>query len=161
MKLIHNFEELALELCRLEGGEEEVNIAQTRSLLSHLTDLLYRQPHLFKVLLKNGQQRADGKLDYVPQPLADRVIILPDPVKEVTAGGIIIPEVAKEKDFFGTLIAKGPKVQGVAVGDRVLYSIWSGQDVEVIIQGEDRTAQCMRVGDIKGVEFPDELKIRE
>ena len=55
------------------------------------------------------------------RPLADRVLILPQPAEEKTIGGIIIPDTAKEKPLQGKVIA---------VGDQVLYGKYSGTEVE-------------------------------
>ncbi|MDO6435452.1 co-chaperone GroES [Flavitalea sp. BT771] len=72
-------------------------------------------------------------------PLHDRVIIKPAPAEEKTAGGIIIPDTAKEKPQRGTVIAAGPgkKDEPVIVkkGDTVLYGKYSG--TEIRIDGQD------------------------
>ncbi len=73
-------------------------------------------------------------------PLHDRVIIKPSQPEEVTKGGIIIPDTAKEKPMQGEVIAVGPgkltedgKVVPltVKVGDKVLYGKYSGTEVEI------------------------------
>jgi chaperonin GroES len=73
------------------------------------------------------------------KPLQDRVIIKPAPAEERTAGGIIIPDTAKEKPQRGTVVAAGPgkKDEPVTVkeGDTVLYGKYSGTEVRV--DGED------------------------
>ena len=78
------------------------------------------------------------------RPLHDRVVVRRLDAEERTAGGIIIPDTAKEKPQEGEVIAVGPgardengKVQAldVKVGDRVLFGKWSG--TEVRIDGED------------------------
>ena len=60
------------------------------------------------------------------KPLADRVVIEPAPAEEKTAGGIIIPDTAKEKPLKGTVVAVGPgkkdEPMTVKAGDVVLYS---------------------------------------
>ena len=72
-------------------------------------------------------------------PLHDRVIIKPAPAEEKTAGGIIIPDTAKEKPQRGQVVAAGPgkKDEPVTVkkGDTVLYGKYSGTEIK--IQGED------------------------
>ncbi len=84
-------------------------------------------------------------------PLHDRVIIKPEPAEEKTAGGIIIPDTAKEKPHRGTVIAVGPgkKDEPVTVkkGDAVLYGKYSG--TEVRIDGQDLL--ILREGDILAV----------
>ena len=72
-------------------------------------------------------------------PLHDRVIVKPAPAEEKTAGGIIIPDTAKEKPQRGMVIAAGPgkKDEPVMVkpGNTVLYGKYAGQ--EIAIDGED------------------------
>jgi chaperonin GroES len=84
-------------------------------------------------------------------PLHDRVIIKPAPAEEKTAGGIIIPDTAKEKPQRGTVIAAGPgkKDEPVTVkkGDTVLYGKYSG--TEVRIDGQDLL--IVREGDILAI----------
>jgi chaperonin GroES len=74
------------------------------------------------------------------KPLADRVIVQPKEADEVTKGGIILPDTAKEKPVEGTIVAAGPgktsddgKVvkMEVKVGDVVLYGKYSGSEVTV------------------------------
>ena len=78
------------------------------------------------------------------KPLADRVIIEPAAAEEKTAGGIIIPDTAKEKPSEGEIIAVGPGALNndgkrnpidVKVGDKVLFSKYSGDEVK--IDGQD------------------------
>ena len=72
-------------------------------------------------------------------PLHDRVIVKPAAAEEKTAGGIIIPDTAKEKPQRGVVIAAGPgkKDEPVTVkpGNTVLYGKYSG--TEISIEGED------------------------
>ena len=74
------------------------------------------------------------------QPLGGRVIVEPIEQEEMTAGGIILPETAKEKPQEGKILAAGPgdrDDQGkriameVKVGDKVLYAKYSGTEVKV------------------------------
>ncbi len=71
------------------------------------------------------------------KPLADRVVVEPAEVEQKTAGGIIIPDTAKEKPQKGTVIAVGPgkkdEPMTLKVGDIVLYGKYSG--TEVMIDG--------------------------
>lgn len=73
------------------------------------------------------------------KPLHNRVIVKPAPAQEKTAGGIIIPDTAKEKPQRGTVVAAGPgkKDEPVTVkkGDTVLYGKYSG--TELRIDGQD------------------------
>ncbi len=74
------------------------------------------------------------------KPLADRIIVRRMDAEEMTAGGIVLPETAKEKPKEGKIIAVGPgrildsgetsKMQ-LKKGDRVLFSSWAGDEVKV------------------------------
>jgi chaperonin GroES len=90
------------------------------------------------------------------RPLHDRVVVRRLDAEEKTAGGIIIPDTAKEKPQQGEVIAVGPgardesgKLQPLDVtpGDRVLFGKWSGTEVK--IAGEDLL--IMKESDIMGV----------
>jgi chaperonin GroES len=91
------------------------------------------------------------------RPLADRVIIEPDDVSEnKTAGGIIIPDTAKEKPQQGKIVAAGPgrvdengKVvpMNVKSGDTVLYSKYGGTEIKL----EGKTYLIMAETDILAV----------
>jgi chaperonin GroES len=69
------------------------------------------------------------------KPLADRVLIKPSPAEEKTAGGIIIPDTAKEKPQRGTVVAAGPgkkdEPMTVKPGDVVLYGKYAGTEINV------------------------------
>jgi len=84
-------------------------------------------------------------------PLHDRVIVKPAPAEEKTAGGIIIPDTAKEKPQRGTVIAAGPgkkdEPMTVKNGDTILYGKYAG--TEVSFEGEDYL--IMRESDILAV----------
>ena len=71
-------------------------------------------------------------------PLADRVLILPTAAEEVTMGGIIIPDTAKEKPLRGTVkaVGHGTKDEEMVLkeGDVVLYGKYAGTELE--IEGE-------------------------
>ncbi|MGE0253165.1 MAG: co-chaperone GroES [Alphaproteobacteria bacterium] len=90
------------------------------------------------------------------RPLQDRVVVRRIDEVEKTAGGIIIPDTAKEKPSEGEVIAVGPGARNergeivaldVKVGDRVLFGKWSGTEVK--IDGEDLVV--MKESDIMGV----------
>ncbi len=74
-----------------------------------------------------------GKLNI--KPLADRVIIEAAAAEEKTAGGIIIPDTAKEKPQKGTVVAVGPGTKDesmtVKEGDVVLYGKYAGTEISV------------------------------
>ena len=90
------------------------------------------------------------------RPLHDRVLVRRVTAEEKTAGGIIIPDTAKEKPQEGEVVAVGPgtlddkgelRPLDVKAGDRVLFGKWSG--TEVRIDGEDLL--IMKESDIMGV----------
>ncbi len=84
------------------------------------------------------------------KPLGDRVVIKPLPKEEVSKGGIVLPDTAKEKPQEGKIIAVGPGklsedgkriAMEVKVGDKVIYSKYAGtefklDDEEVVILRE-------------------------
>ena len=84
-------------------------------------------------------------------PLHDRVIVKPAAAEEKTAGGIIIPDTAKEKPQRGTVVAAGPgkkdEPMTVKSGDSILYGKYAG--TEVSFEGEDYL--IMRESDILAV----------
>ncbi|HEV3385176.1 MAG TPA: co-chaperone GroES [Gemmata sp.] len=74
------------------------------------------------------------------KPLDDRVVVEPTEAEEKTAGGILLPDTAKQKPQQGKIVAVGPGKMSdegnlialaVKVGDIVLYGKYSGSDVEV------------------------------
>ncbi len=80
------------------------------------------------------------------KPINDRVVVKPAPADDKTAGGIIIPDTAKEKPQRGEVVAVGPGKDGnlmtAAVGDIVLYGKYAGQEinykgVDYLIMRED------------------------
>lgn len=82
------------------------------------------------------------------KPLADRVIIEPAAAEERTAGGLIIPDTAKEKPQRGKVLAVGTgkpdEPMTVKVGDQVLYGKYAG--TEITVEGKDYL--IMREADI-------------
>jgi chaperonin GroES len=99
------------------------------------------------------------------QPLADHVVIAPDVAPDVTEGGLIIPETAKEKPMRGTVLAVGPGrtepgigtvVPAVKVDDIVLFGRFAGTQV-VGIRGDDdnEPVLIMREEDILGILAPE------
>ena len=90
------------------------------------------------------------------RPLHDRVLLRRVEAEEKTAGGIIIPDSAKEKPSEGEIVAVGTGARAengtitaldVKVGDRVLFGKWSGTEVK--IDGQDLL--IMKESDIMGV----------
>jgi chaperonin GroES len=93
------------------------------------------------------------------RPLHDRVVVRRVEAEEKTAGGIIIPDTAKEKPMEGEVVAVGPGARGedgkiqpldVKSGDRVLFGKWSGTEVK--LDGEDLI--IMKESDIMGIIEP-------
>lgn len=79
------------------------------------------------------------------KPLGDRLVIRPIEQEETTAGGILLPETAKEKPQEGEVIAAGPGklddsgnrvAMEVKVGDRVLYAKYAGTEIK--LEGDDK-----------------------
>ena len=89
------------------------------------------------------------------RPLHDRVVVRRIDAEEKTAGGIIIPDTAKEKPQEGEIVAAGPGARNeqgqlvplVKPGDRVLFGKWSGTEVK--IEGQDLL--IMKESDLLGV----------
>src|SRR3954451_204238 len=90
------------------------------------------------------------------RPLHDRVVVKRIDAEEKTAGGIIIPDSAKEKPSQGEVIGVGPGARDesgklvpldVQVGDRVLFGKWSGTEVKI----DGQELLIMKESDIMGV----------
>ncbi len=85
------------------------------------------------------------------KPLADRVLVEPAAAEEKTAGGIYIPDTAKEKPQRGVVVAVGPGKKDepttVKEGDTVLYGKYSGTE----LQFEGKDLLIMREADILAV----------
>jgi chaperonin GroES len=90
------------------------------------------------------------------RPLHDRVVVRRLNAEEKTAGGIIIPDTAKEKPMEGEVIAVGPGARNeqgalvpldVKAGDRILFGKWSGTEVK--LDGEELL--IMKESDIMGI----------
>ena len=87
------------------------------------------------------------------EPLGDRVVIKPTPKEEVSKGGIVLPDTAKEKPQEGKIIAVGPgrltedgkriAMEGKK-GDKVIYSKYAGTEFKL----DDDELVIMRQGDI-------------
>ena len=90
------------------------------------------------------------------RPLHDRVVVRRLEADEKTAGGIIIPDTAKEKPMEGEVLAVGPGARDeagklvpldVKDGDRILFGKWSGTEVK--LDGEE--LMIMKESDIMGI----------
>jgi chaperonin GroES len=87
------------------------------------------------------------------RPLDDRIVVEPTEAEEKTAGGILLPDTAKQKPQQGKVVAAGPgklsdkgsrSAVAVKIGDLVLYGEYSGSDVEV----SGREVKILRESDI-------------
>jgi chaperonin GroES len=90
------------------------------------------------------------------RPLHDRILVRRIEAEEKTAGGIIIPDTAKEKPQEGEVVAVGPGARDdagrliapdVKAGDRILFGKWSGTEIK--LDGEDLL--IMKESDVLGV----------
>ena len=90
------------------------------------------------------------------RPLHDRVLVRRVTAEEKTAGGIIIPDTAKEKPQEGEVVAAGPgtlndlgelRALDVKAGDRILFGKWSGTEVKL----NNEELLIMKESDIMGV----------
>jgi chaperonin GroES len=90
------------------------------------------------------------------RPLHDRVAVEPMEQEEKSAGGVIIPDTAKEKPMQGKVVAVGDGAKGddgkkvpldVKEGDTVLYGKWAGTEISI----EGQTILVMRESDVMGV----------
>jgi len=87
------------------------------------------------------------------RPLDDRVVVEPLEAEEVTSGGIVLPDTAKEKPQRGTVLAVGPGKLldsgergelSLAVGDEVIFGKYAGTDIEI----DGREIKILRESDI-------------
>ena len=90
------------------------------------------------------------------EPLADRVLVKPIERQEMTKGGILLPDTAKEKPQEGKVLAVGPGKltddgkripMGLKMGDTVLYARYGGTEYKL----DDEELMIMRESDILGV----------
>jgi chaperonin GroES len=94
--------------------------------------------------------------DFKIKPLADRVIVKPNPAEETTKSGLFLPDTAKEKPIEGKIVAVGSGrvtedgknvPMNLKAGDKVLYGKYSGTEIK--IEGEEYL--IMRESDIYGI----------
>ncbi len=90
------------------------------------------------------------------RPLHDRVLVKRTEEEERSAGGIIIPDTAKEKPMQGEVVAAGPGARGddgkiqaldVKAGDKILFGKWSGTEVKI----DSDELLIMKESDIMGI----------
>ncbi len=117
--------------------------------MSNPTDIIVSHTALAHLLNKQLQtqttaqtKKTQTKLNNIKKqktmnvkPLSDRVLVLPNPAEEKTAGGLIIPDTAKEKPLAGKVVAAGPGTAEVKMevkeGDQVLYGKYAGTEINV------------------------------
>ena len=108
------------------------------------------------VAVGSGARDEAGKIVALDVKVGDRVLVRRVEAEEKTAGGIIIPDTAKEKPQEGEVVAAGAGAKSedgkvtpldVKAGDRVLFGKWSGTEVK--IDGEDLL--IMKEADIMGI----------
>ncbi|MHC5144990.1 MAG: co-chaperone GroES [Planctomycetota bacterium] len=89
-------------------------------------------------------------------PMEDRIVVKPQEAEEMTAGGIVLPDSAKEKPLIGTVVSVGPGKMldsgnrgkmSVKKKDVVLYSKYGGTDVEV----DGKEYKIFRESEILGI----------
>src|SRR5205085_1383762 len=104
---------------------------------------------------RNHHMAKEKEVQLKVRPLDDRVVVEPLEAEEKTAGGILLPDSAKQKPQRGRVLAVGPgrlrdsgerSKLAVVVGDEVLYGRYSGNDVEV----SGKEVKIMREGEILG-----------
>lgn len=81
------------------------------------------------------------------QPLGDRIFVTYTEELEKTAGGIYVPDTAREKPQRGTVQAAGKDVQDLKVGDQVLFDKYSGTKLRI----EDEDCLILKEEDILGL----------
>ncbi len=111
--------------------------------------------HFIRVIMKFNE-RTQGVSLMAFKPLHDRVLVRRVESEEKTAGGLIIPDSAKEKPAEGVIVAAGEGARkdsgelipmAVAEGDKVLFGKWSG--TEVTVDGEELL--IMKESDVLGI----------
>jgi chaperonin GroES len=92
------------------------------------------------VVLKNHIQQKEASMSFSLKPLGSRVVVEPIEQEEVTSGGIVLPETAKEKPQKGTVLSVGPGERDedgdripmdVKEGDTVLFAKYSGTEIKM------------------------------
>src|SRR4051794_20175956 len=104
-------------------------------------------------IMARERQAATQEMNIKVRPLDDRVVVEPLEAEEKTAGGILLPDTAKQKPQRGRVVAVGPgklrdngerSALAVHKGDEVIYGRYSGSDVEI----DGREIKIMRESDI-------------
>ena len=85
------------------------------------------------------------------RPLSDRVLVKPNPAEEKTAGGLFIPDTAKEKPLMGKVIAAGPGTTEVAMEVKAAVTVMYGKYAGTEINYEGESYLVMKQADIIAV----------
>ena len=82
------------------------------------------------------------------QPLGDKVLIKLDKRDDVSEGGIILPDSAKKKAYWGTIIAKGEEVKRpIEAGDKVFFDKYASQDIKASPLSASEAIEFVVVGE--------------
>lgn len=88
--------------------------------------------------------------------VADKVLIEIEEVEKTTNGGIILADTVEQRDHIGTVVAVGPDVHGINIGDKVLYNVYS----ELVEYGDKKYRVALEKNVLAVVEGdPRDLKI--
>ena len=82
---------------------------------------------IINVIIENEEMEMSSPI----KPLADRVVAVREKAQEKTASGLYLPDSSKEKPVIATVVAVGPKVEQVAVGDKIVYKEYSTTDLKI------------------------------
>ena len=82
---------------------------------------------IINVIIENEEMEMSSPI----KPLADRVVAVREKAQEKTASGLYLPDSSKEKPVIATVVAVGPKVEQVAVGDKIVYKEYSTTDIKI------------------------------
>lgn len=111
--------------------------------------MIFSEWHTLCAYLRKINQAIMAKINV--KPLADRVLVEPAAAETKTAGGIIIPDTAKEKPMKGKIVAVGngkpDEPMTVKVGDNVLYGKYAGTEIQV----DGKEYLIMRESDIYAI----------
>jgi chaperonin GroES len=116
-----------------------------------LAQNLITEKPINQILIFNHNNNTMAKSNVNVKPLADRVLVEPAAAETKTAGGLIIPDTAKEKPQKGKIIAIGngkpEEPMTVKVGDTVLYGKYAGTEIQI----EGKEYLIMRESDIYAI----------
>ena len=85
----------------------------------------------FDTIINVITEKEEMEMSSPIKPLADRVVAVREKAQEKTASGLYLPDSSKEKPVMATVVAVGPKVEQVAVGDKIVYKEYSTTDLKI------------------------------